>query len=129
MAHASTVLLVTSILSACSVSVSTKAVGPCSPSYSINNSKYGRATAQQLGRGGSIQWGVVVVDKYKIGTQFVVAVYAGREKVDGKNQNYEPHGSIAPAKAAKYSGKLLEIIGTGKHGHDTLNFDLKCTIA
>jgi hypothetical protein len=121
--------LVATLVSGCSASVSTKAVGQCSPSYTVSQAGYGRVTAQQAGRGQTIAWGVYVADKYKVGTQFVVSLYAGGVKIDGKNQTYEPHGSVGAAKAAKYSGQLLEISGSGKHGKDTLFFDMKCHIA
>jgi hypothetical protein len=117
------------LLTACAATIATKDVGPCSPSYTISKSGVGRASAQQLGRGAPIAWGIYVDQEYKFGTHFTVAVYAAGRKIDGKDQYYEPHGSISAQRALAYSGKLLEISGKGVHGDDTLVFDLKCNIA
>jgi hypothetical protein len=76
-----------------------------------------------------VQWGAYLLPKYKTGTQFVLTVYAGGVKIDSKNQDYEPHGSVNAARALKYSGKLLEISGTATHGSDVLSFSAKCIIA
>ena len=68
------------------------------------------------------------VAEYKTGTTWKVTVYAGGVKIDSK-QAYEPHGSVGAARAAKYSGKLLEIKPQAVHDDDVLAFDGKCTIA
>jgi hypothetical protein len=86
-------------------------------------------TVQQSGPHAALQWGIYVAPKYKTGTAWVVRVYAGGVKIDGKVQSYEPHGSIGADKARKYSGKLLEVAGTGTHGNDQLGFSLKCYIS
>jgi hypothetical protein len=116
-------------LTGCAATVATKAIGNCSPSYSVGQSGVGKVSVQQAGRGSAIPWGVYVDAKYKFGTQFVVAVYAGGTKIDNKNQSYEPHGRVNAARALKYSGKVLEISGTGKNGGNTIYFDSKCHIA
>jgi hypothetical protein len=41
---------------------------------------------------------------------WVVSVYVANKKVDGKKQNYAPHGSLPPAKAKK--GKIFHITAT-----------------
>ena len=86
-------------------------------------------TAQQAGRYSPIAWGIYVAPNYKTGTAWIVKAYAAGVKIDGKIQAYEPHGSIGADKARKYSGKLLEISGTGTRGRDQLFFSLKCYIA
>lgn len=123
------VLLLGGALSGCAASVTTEKIGPCSPSYEIAREGAGRISIQQAGRGQRIQWGLYVAPQYKIGTQFVVRVYADGTNIDGKNQGYEPHGSINPARASKYSGKLLEISGTATRGNDQLFFSARCYIA
>jgi hypothetical protein len=122
-------VVVLQFTSGCAVSVTTEGIGSCSPSYEIGREGAGRISIQQAGRGQVIQWGLYVDAPYKVGTQFVVRVKADGTVIDGKNQNYEPHGSISPARASKYSGKLLEITGTATHGQDQLAFSAKCTIA
>ncbi len=117
------------VLTGCSTSVATKKVGNCSPEYSIGQTGYGKVSVRQPRKGAAIAWGVYVDQKYKFGTQFVLTVYAGGTKIDSKNQGYEPHGSVNAQRATKYSGKILEITGTGKHGKDTLFFDSMCYIA
>lgn len=110
----------------CSTSVVTVAIGHGSPNDTIGQTGFGKVTVQQVGKGAVIAWGMYVDPNYKVGTQFVVKVYA---KIDAKNQNYEPHGSVNAQRAAKYPGKTLEIAGTGQPGRDTLFFDSKCCIA
>ena len=112
-------------LTGCAATVATKEIGNCSPSYSVGQPGVGKVSVQQAGRGSAISWGVYVDAKYKFRTQFVVAVYAGGTK----NQSCEPHCSVNAARALKYSGKVLEISGTGKNGGDTIYFDSKCYIA
>ena len=92
------------LIGGCASSVVTENIGSCSPSYEIAQAGAGRLSIQQAGKGAAIQWGLYVEAPYKIGTQFVVTVYAGGVKIDGKNQNYEPHGRIGAAKALKYWG-------------------------
>lgn len=62
----------------------------CSPNYTDEN-KLGRLSIQQKGPGSSIQWGTYP----KLpADQYVVSIYVGSKKVDGKKQNYPPHGSL-----------------------------------
>lgn len=103
--------------------------GNCSPEYVVGGAE-GRLAVRQEGRGKSIAWGIYVAPEYKTGTTWVVKVYAGGTRIDGKNQAYEPHGSVSAARALKYSGKVLEISGTATHNRsDVLTFDGKCKIA
>lgn len=90
---------------------------------------HGSAYVRQAGKNLPIQWGVYVVPKYKIVSHFVAKVYADGVKIDGKNQDYEPHGSVSADRTRKYSGKILEITGTAVNGDDTLSFSAKCIIA
>lgn len=84
---------------------------------------------QQVGKGHRISWGAYPNAAYQ-GTNYRVRVYAGGVKVDSKNQNYAPHGSLGPAKARKYSGQKLELIGSvHRDGKLVLEFDLQCRIA
>lgn len=104
-------------------------VDSCYPSYEAP-SEYGRFTAQQGGPGEGIQWGAYPYPAYR-GDQYVVSVYLGGVKVDGKNQPYAPHGSIGPKRVQKYgAGSEFEISGTVKSGGKVvLEFSLKCEIA
>jgi hypothetical protein len=114
---------------ACAATFTTENIGPCSPEYSISHPEVGNVFIRQGGRGQAIQWGAYLLPKYKVGTHFVLTVYAGGVKIDSKNQSYEPHGSINANRALKYSGKLLEISGTATHESDVLTFSAKCMIA
>lgn len=122
------VLLGSTVLSACGAVEYSPALKPCSPNYTAP-SKYGRFSAQQKGRGKAIQWGAYPNAAYT-GTNYRVKVYAGGVKVDSKNQDYAPHGSLSAAKALKYSGKKFELAGTVHRGGKLiLEFDLRCRIA
>ncbi|GAA4179718.1 hypothetical protein GCM10022287_32510 [Gryllotalpicola koreensis] len=104
-------------------------MGHCSPQYKVGAAE-GGLTVQQAGKGKAITWGIYVAAKYKTGTTWHVTVRADGTKIDSKNQAYEPHGSVNAARAAKYSGKILEISGSALHGKDDLlTFDGKCKIA
>jgi hypothetical protein len=67
------------------------------------------------------------VPKYKA-ARFVISVYAGGVKIDGKNQGYEPHGSVNPARAARYSGQIFELSGSATLNDDVLSFSAKCRL-
>ncbi len=50
-------------------------------------------------------------------------------KIDGKSQNYAPHGSVGAARAAKYSGKILSVSGTVTRDKElVLEFNMRCKI-
>jgi len=103
--------------------------GSCSPAYKVGGAE-GGLNVQQRGKGQAIQWGIYVAPEYKTGTAWTVTVRANGTKLDFKEQSYEPHGSVSAARAAKYSGKTLEISGTAVHKKDdVLTFSGKCTIA
>jgi hypothetical protein len=81
----------------------------CSPNYTDEN-KLGRLSVQQRGPGTSIQWGAypnLPAEKY------IVGIYIGDKKVDGKKQNYAPHGSL-PARAPNKRGHLVRTYKTGQ---------------
>lgn len=124
-----TVAAVALLMTGCAASFVTEDIGPCSPEYAVSHPDVGSAYVRQAGKNLPIQWGVYVVPKYKIGSHFIVKVYADGVKIDGKNQDYEPHGSVSADRTRKYSGKILEITGTAVNGDDTLSFSAKCIIA
>lgn len=73
-------------------------------------------------------WGAYPNAQYS-GTWYNVSVYANGTKIDGKSQNYPPHGSVSAARAKKYSGKILELSGTVTNNGDVvLVFDMQCRI-
>jgi hypothetical protein len=81
----------------------------CSPNYTDEN-KLGRLSVQQKGPGSSIQWGAypsLPAEKY------IVRIYIGDKPVDGKKQNYAPHGSL-PARAPDKRGHLVRTYKTGQ---------------
>jgi hypothetical protein len=65
--------------------------GNCSPSYEAP-SELGSFSAQQRGPGAPIQWGIY--PNYPA-TRYIVDIFVGKGKVDGKNQAYPPHGSVS----------------------------------
>lgn len=112
-------------VSGCAVEVR-PSVGNCSPSYNPH-STYGNFSVQQAGHNRSIQWGMY---PNVSATRYVLDVYAGPKKVDRKNQNYAPHGSVSRSDATRYSGYQLLIIGdTYDASKNTLHFELRCVIA
>jgi hypothetical protein len=81
----------------------------CSPNYTDQN-KLGRLSVQQKGPGTSIQWGAypnLPAEKY------IVGVYIGDKKVDGKNQSYAPHGSL-PGRIQDKHGRSVRTYKTGQ---------------
>lgn len=89
---------------------------------------YGRFTVQQAAKNKAIQWGAYPSGTYS-GTQYLVNVYAGGVKIDAKNQSYAPHGSVGADRAAKYTGKILQVSGTVKQSAKTvLVFNMQCRI-
>jgi hypothetical protein len=98
----------------------------CSPGYEAP-SQLGKYSAQQRGPGAPIQWGIY--PNYPA-TRYIVDIYAGKDKVDGKNQAYPPHGSVPPVKLAGKSGQDFTASGQIIDAKgNTLNFQLKCIIA
>ena len=109
----------------CAVEVSPPK-GDCSPSYAAP-SEYGSFSAQQSGPGAPIQWGIY--PNYPV-ARFVVDVLVGSRRVDHKDQNYPPHGSVSATDVRGRSGEDLTVSGqiTDAKGN-ALNFQLKCVIA
>ncbi|WP_432892891.1 hypothetical protein ACQPYH_18570 [Kribbella sp. CA-245084] len=110
-------------------------VHSCSPNYTDQN-KLGRLSIQQKGPGTSIQWGTypkLAADRY------IVSVYVGSKKVDGKKQSYPPHGSL-PARTwsnsknryvAMYkTGQIIKITGTSYNAKGAVvqEFYIKCRL-
>lgn len=63
----------------------------CSPNFTPSNS-LGAISAQQLGRGFGIQWGIYP----KVpAVRYVVDVFVDSRRVDHKDQAYPPHGSVS----------------------------------
>jgi hypothetical protein len=107
----------------------------CSPNYTDEN-KLGRLSVQQKGPGTSIQWGAypnLPAEKY------IVGIYIGEKKVDGKNQSYAPHGSLPARLRDKrgYSvrtyktGQVFKLAGTSydAKGGVVQKFFIKCRLA
>lgn len=109
----------------CAVEVSPPK-GPCSPSYEAP-SAYGSFSAQQRGPGTSIQWGIY--PNYPV-SRYVIDVYIGSWRLDHKDQNYPPHGSVPAREVSGRSGQDFTVSGqiTTPDG-DELIFQLKCVIA
>jgi hypothetical protein len=100
--------------------------GNCSPGYEAP-SKLGSFSAQQRGPGAGIQWGIY--PNYPA-TRYVVDIFVGRQKVDGKNQTYPPHGSVSASAVAGRSGQDFTASGQIFDAKgNVLNFQLKCVIA
>lgn len=114
--------------SGCSVTATTKAPSSCSPSYTLSNPDGGRISIQQAGYGTSVPWGIYGKGDFKY-AHFVVKVYAGGVKVDSKDQNYEPHGSMSAARAKKYSGKEFKVTGSATFKGDVAKFSAVCILA
>jgi hypothetical protein len=110
-------------------------VHSCSPNYTDQN-KLGRLSIQQKGPGTSIQWGTypkLPADRY------IVSIYVGSRKVDGKRQSYPPHGSL-PARTWDNSknryvptyktGQILKITGTSYNAKGSVvqEFYIKCKL-
>ncbi|WP_214404725.1 hypothetical protein [Pseudonocardia lacus] len=100
--------------------------GNCSPGYEAP-SKLGSFSAQQRGPGAAIQWGIY--PNYPA-TRYIVDIFVGRQKVDGKNQAYPPHGSVSARTVAGKSGQDFTASGQIFDAKgNVLNFQLKCVIA
>lgn len=100
----------------------------CSPSYVINHEDLGEIVVQQAGKNKAIAWGFKAKKKYR-DARYKLKVYTGDRKVDDKNQDYAPHGSQNAARAKKYSGEVLRLVGTAKKDGKTFDYDVRCYIA
>ncbi len=115
------VILAIFLLAGCS---STTTVGsdtePCSPGFQPAN-EYGSISAQQAGPGDGIQWGVypnTPADTYS------VDIYINGKRVDHKDQDYQPHGSVNAVDVP--SGAIFQLTGTATLGSDIAYFYLTC---
>jgi len=109
------------LLAGCS---STTTVGsdtePCSPGFQPAN-EFGSISAQQAGPGDGIQWGVypnTPADTYS------VDIYINGKRVDHKDQDYQPHGSVNAVDVP--SGAIFQLTGTATLGSDIAYFYLTC---
>jgi hypothetical protein len=115
-------------ISSCAVSYTEKEVRSCYPQYSLSHPKLGTFAVQQSAPGAAIHWGINALPHYKIGFQFRLKVLIDGRNIDGKNQNYEPHGKVRAYTAERNREKTFELAGTITHGQDVLKFDVKCII-
>ncbi len=103
-------------------------LGNCYPSYNAG-SAYGNFSAQQSGPGGGIQWGAYPNSSVKA-TRYLVDVYVGTKRVDHKDQNYAPHGSVSYKDVAGRAGQIFALTGAVYNGSsNTLLFTLQCKIS
>jgi len=100
-------------------------VHSCSPNY-IDENKRGRLAIQQRHAGATVAWGTYPKLPARL---YIVRVYVGRKVVDGKNQNYPPHGSIPPE--FYRSGQIFKVVGKSYDSkHNVVQtFYIKCRLA
>jgi hypothetical protein len=117
-------VLIVACGAACSANISVGGPNqPCSPIARFEN-RYGAIAVQQAGPGGKLAWGVYP----KVpASQYVVDVLVNGQRVDHKDQNYEPHGSINPKQLS--TGALVSIVGHAQGPNGVLNFGLLCRSA
>ena len=121
-------LILSLVVTACGVACSANfSVGgpnqPCFPIARFEN-HYGTIAVQQAGPGGKLAWGVY---PKVVASEYVVDVLVNGRRVDHKNQNYEPHGSINASDLS--TGALVTIAGHAKGPNGVLNFGLLCRSA
>lgn len=101
----------------------------CSPSYVAEN-EFGRISAQQHGPGAAIAWGVYPKRSYQ---RYVVRLYIDARKLpSGKDQEYEPHGTVnaKDVKARQKPGSVFRIEGeTYDAEENEFRFFLRCRLA
>ena len=96
----------------------------CSPNFSPAN-ELGSISAQQRGQGFGIQWGVY---PRQPAVRFVVDVFMNNRRVDHKDQNYPPHGSVNAADVR--TGYIFRLEGNATNGAgDVAYFYLTCKAA
>jgi hypothetical protein len=118
-------VLVAATTAACAVAASPPR-GNCSPTYEVR-SGLGSYSAQQPGPGAPVDWGLYP-DYPAI--RFDLQVYVGSRLVDERKQTTPPHGTVRAEDVAGRSGQDLTVAGRLLDGkHNTLEFQLKCTIA
>jgi hypothetical protein len=102
----------------------------CSPDYTDEN-KLGRLSVSQRGPKSTVRWGAFP----KLpASRYVVQIYVGSKVVDGKNQYYQPHGSL-PWKNRRgqimyKSGQVFKLVGTSydAKGNVVQKFFIKCRL-
>jgi hypothetical protein len=96
------------------------------PSY-VDRNAFGRLSAQQSAPGGSVAWGVAPTARY---VRVVVRVYAGTRKVDGKDQAYDPHGTVPATKIRKAGSRAVFRLEGETYDSDGVrtSFFLRCTL-
>ena len=101
----------------------------CSPGY-VDENDFGRVSAEQAGPGALIQWGVYPKRSYQ---RYVVRLYIDSRKLGGgRDQNYEPHGTVnADTVTAKgKTGSVLRIEGETYDAQGRkYKFFLRCRLA
>lgn len=110
------------IVGACAVEYDAP-MGECHPNYTPTN-EFGTFSAQQAAPGSSIQGGAYPNHP---ATRYVVDVYVGNTRVDHKDQDYPPHGSVNAVDVRP--GQVFRLSGTVYNGDDTLVFTLQCRIS
>lgn len=96
----------------------------CSPGFEPSN-EHGRITAQQRGQGSGIQWGVY---PNVPAVRFVADVYVNNRRVDHKDQNYPPHGSVPASQIA--TGDIFRLEGQAYNAKGDVGiFYLTCKAA
>lgn len=96
----------------------------CSPGFYPAN-ELGSISAQQRGPGRGIQWGVYPTVS---GIRYVVDVYINRRRVDHKEQDYPPHGSVNARDIR--TGDIFRLEGQATNGAgDVAWFYLTCRAA
>lgn len=76
----------------------------------------------------TIAWGIYMHDPALDGGPWTVDVYVGNKRVDHKQQNYAPHGSVAPAQAV--AGQTFRLEATHVDPKGTTHYIVPngCTI-
>jgi hypothetical protein len=83
----------------------------------------------QTSKNGTVAWGIYMYNSKLNAGPWVVNVYVGKRRVDGKKQNYAPHGSVDPKDAKK--GAIFHITATHHataNGKNYVNVPNECVI-
>lgn len=97
---------------------------PSCRAYKVTG-RAGRISVQTT-KSGYVSWGIYA-PKYKAAV-WVVSVLVNGKKVDGKNQPYEPHGSLPPSKAPAGSTFSLRATATNPRGDVAVNVPNRCRV-
>jgi hypothetical protein len=82
----------------------------------------------QTGPGGTIAWGIYMYDPSKNDGPWTVDVFVGSRRVDHKNQNYAPHGSVSPGDATRGETFHIEATHTDLQGNFYTSVPNACVI-